>query len=383
MRRVLAAGLLGLALASGPARAEGVPPGSDVDAWSDRWVGDIRLRYDRVDGALVGGRLTGQREGGHETAASAEFTYATGRAKGLYRLEARQSLTADNRLHLDGEFHRLTRPFEYDTEIVGNMENTLAAFFFRNDYRDWYEGQGGRLALRARPARGFGVTLAAAREEQRPLAREVEWGVFQSHRFRENPGATPGQLNTLRLELSHVPYSDGDATGVLPFIEAPRERSGHALRLTAELGGGDFSYTLLRGEARGYWRVTHGQTFTARVMAAAATGHDDAGDLPAQKELYAGGIGTLRGHALKAYRGDRLLLANAEYAVTVYRNFAAFAGLDVGRAWWAADGSSPRFACDAAAGVMTADGRLRAQWGRDTRGGGAPVIFSVRTRATF
>jgi hypothetical protein len=156
-----AAGVWATTLWAGTARAEGVPPGSDVGAWSDRWVGDPRLRYDRVDGALVGGRLTFQREGARETVASGELAYATARRKGVYRLELRQSLRADNRLHLDGDFHRLTRPFEYDGEIVGDMENTLAAFFFRNDYAT------GTRAAPARPcagvAPGLGLALSAPR----------------------------------------------------------------------------------------------------------------------------------------------------------------------------------------------------------------------------
>lgn len=381
-RRGLAAGLCAAALCAGTARAEGVPPGSDVGAWSDRWVGDPRLRYNRVDGALLGGRLTFQREGARETVASGELAWAAARRKGTYRLEVRQSLRADNRLHLDGDFHRLTRPFEYDGEIVGDMENTLAAFFFRNDYRDWYEGQGARLALRWRPASGLGLALSAAREEQRALAREATWGVFQGHEFRANPMASEGRLNTLRLDVS-LDSRRVDAMEVLPFIDAPRERSGHALRMSGELGGGGFAYTLVRAEARGWWRVTHGQALTGRIMAAGVSHHDRAADLPAQKALYAGGIGTLRGHALKAFTGDRLLLANAEYAVTLYQNISAFAGVDIGRAWEAARVSSPRFALDGAAGLMTRDGRLRLQWARDARDADAPVIFSVRTRAAF
>jgi outer membrane protein assembly factor BamA len=135
-----------------------------------------------------------------------------------------------------------------------------------------------------------------------------------------------------------------------------------------------------RLDARGYWKLTPEQFLSARLLA----GRGTRGRLPEQEQFYAGGISTLRGHPYKAFRGDRQLLVNAEYAVDLVQAAQAVVFADCGRAWFDAEHpDGPRLPIDVGLGLQTRDERLRILFARNARDPDAPLFVTVRTRATF
>jgi outer membrane translocation and assembly module TamA len=278
---------------------------------------------------------------------------------------------------------RATRSFEFDDEIVGSTENTLAALTMKQDYRDWYDGRGGRLFARGDVTDKYALSAALLVEEQRALAARTDWALFGPERFRANPAADEGTLRAVAVTLSHDSRPRGPDHSA-PFLGEVRRSNRDWVRLTYEGAGGglggDFDYGFVRLDARAYWKLTPGQFLAARLLGGRAV-H---GRLPVQKGFYAGGVSTLRGHRFKSDHGDRVLLANLEYSIDLYRAVQGVVFGDIGRAWDSARHETmPRAALDGGFGVQTRDQRLRLLLARDLRRERAPLLFSVRTTATF
>jgi outer membrane protein assembly factor BamA len=392
-RAVLVAALL---LAVAPPRAadaagtDAIAPGPalPIVRWGDLERDEpnavtTRFAYRRVDGAAVHVGYRYHDPTRRRPQLHAELGYATEREAGLWTLEVRQPLFAGRRVTVGAGAWRATRSFEFDDEIVGSTENTLAALWMKQDYRDHYDGRGGRLFARGEVTDKYALSAALLVEEQRALATRTDWAVFGPDAFRENPAAAEGTLRATAITLSHDSRPRGpDHTA--PFIGEVRRSNRDWVRLTYEAAGGalggDFDYGFVRLDARGYWKLTPTQFLAARLLGGRAV-H---GRLPAQKAFFAGGVGTLRGHSHKADRGDRVLLANVEYSIDLYRAVQGVLFGDIGRAWDSArHDTMPRAALDGGFGLQTRDQRLRLLVARDLRRERAPLLVSVRTTATF
>jgi hypothetical protein len=343
-----------------------------------------KVVYTRVDGAHLGVRYGFNRTDRRITRIDAELGYALGRERLLWSTGVSQPLFG-GQLMVGGGAHRLTRGFAFDDEIVGTFENTLAAFLVKEDYREYLEGTGGHVFVRWNATDKYALTTSWLAEEHRALDVTADWSLFDGARgqFRLNPEAREGMLRSLTATISHDSRPKDSDNGV-PFIGEIRRSNRDWVRLSYETSGtdlgGDFDYALARLDARGYWKLSPEQFFSARLLA----GREVRGELPVQRELYAGGISTLRAHPYKAYRGDRQFLFSAEYAVDLVRAAQGVVFTDIGRAWFDEQyPDGPRLPIDVGLGLQTRDERVRILLAKDTRDSDAPLFLTVRTRATF
>jgi hypothetical protein len=343
-----------------------------------------RMAYRRVDAVALYAGYRYHDATRRRPRLGVEAGYSFGREKGLWSVEVTQPLLDDDRLVIGAGGWHATRHFDYDEEIVGSVENTLAALFFEDDYRDWYDGQGARIFGAWRWSRHWKVDAGAVVQDERPLANETDWSVFGGDEdFRVNPEAARGTRHGASIAFTHDTRPHPVREGI-PFI-GEVDRSNHDVVRLSWHGaggplGGDFDFGLLRLDARGFLKLAPSQFLAARIVAATATGDS----LPPQETLFSGGVGTLRAHPHKGDRGDRLLLANLEYSIDVWNAIQAMVFFDVGRAWFDDDHpNGPRFHTDGGLGLQTRDQHLRLQLARDLARDDGGLVFSVRTNATF
>lgn len=198
-----------------------------------------------------------------------------------------------------------------DQTGVGDLENTLAAMFFADDYRDYYWREGGSLSLVHRAQRWMRVEAGVNTNNYESLERKASWS-WGKGGFLQNPPVDEGTLRTLfgRVRVGR-PESN---------VEVRYEKSAE------QLLGGDFYYSRIVAEYRSELRLGPSQYLGLRLKA----GDTLTGDLPRQRRFVVGGFGTVRaypyqslvvpatdGGELLPYGGERMLLANLDYTFSL------------------------------------------------------------------
>ncbi|MDQ7039928.1 MAG: DUF5686 family protein [Rhodothermus sp.] len=264
------------------------------------------IRYNRVEGLVLGlgteplewteydrVRLVGQ------------VAYAFALRRWRFEISAETVLNparnASFYLKLGGGYYRNTRTD--DLWKTTPLENTLAAFFFGNDfYALYYETEGWQLYAVQRLTRYAQLGLGFRAEDHRALPQKTRWALFDRQATDFNLPAREGRRQVLVLTL--------DAGRILAYKALP---SGWALRLQAELGrrlGGDFSYNRYVADGRLYLPMGRYSRLNLRLRGGWADN-----TAPIQQQFFLGGIGSVRGYAQNAYVGTRMLLGNAELVI--------------------------------------------------------------------
>jgi outer membrane protein insertion porin family len=122
---------------------------------------------------------------------------------------------------------------------------------------------------------------------------------------------------------------------------------GARIEGTYELGdglGGDFSFGRFTGHARALRTVGVRHTVLGRVLAGFTIG-----DPPAQRRFAIGGLGTVRGYALKEFPGENMLVATGEWTIATRPRWPSLVAFyDGGQAWTSgADGEGWKSAAGA------------------------------------
>lgn len=264
------------------------------------------LRYNRVEGLVLG---IGQGPLAWDSYRRARLYGQVGYAFGLERIRYEAGLEMrlgprygrqDFDLKLGGAYRRQTATNDlWKTDWV---ENSLAAFFFANDFFDYYETEGWSVYGLAHVTPYLQLGAGFRSEEHRTLARTTTWALFGSNGLdRPNRPAREGRMHTLVLTLEGGRIRDvGDH---------PR---GAGFRLEAELGdglGGDFAFNRYTGDLRLYLLPTPELGLNLRLLGGLTTG-----EAPPQKAFTLGGVGSVRAYPQNLFAGTRALLANLELA---------------------------------------------------------------------
>jgi len=194
-----------------------------------------------------------------------------------------------------------------DDWIVGSAENSVAALFAKNDYKNYYLREGYALVASLSYVPQAQRTAIAMNLEwhddlQRPLESTTEWSLMPVDRlFRPNITATPGRERLLRLAAA-ARIQDAARVPFRTFqLGVTIEKAGGTL-------GGDFEYEGAFIEAKSGCKTIGNQWLNVRIVAGGRTG-----DLASQHLLRLGGIGTLRGVPHQRLTGNRMWMLNAEY----------------------------------------------------------------------
>ena len=182
------------------------------------------------------------------------------------------------------------------------VENSLAAFFFENDFLDYYDVEGWtvyavqQLSYYAQLSAGF------RSDEYGNLDRNTTWSLFGGNNFRLNPTVMEGRMQSFVVSL------DGGRVNSLDYLP-----EGFVFRAEAEFGqglGGDFSFNRYLGDVRAYIPLTTYSGLNIRLR-----GGTSEGTLPIQKQFTLGGVGSVRAYPQNRFFGTRMVLGNIEYAI--------------------------------------------------------------------
>jgi hypothetical protein len=360
---------------------------TDADEWrahgDDIERRDLTLDYNRVDRVRIG--VAGQIQS-PETMyprLGGRLEYSTGRKRTLYGAQIEQPLMPPGRLALGVSMVRCTD--HSDLQQVDDLENTLALLLGRQDYRDYFEREGVGAYLAWRVPDFSTVSLHYRDDRYRSLGLDGgtrSW--FERERgLRDNPPIDEGEAHAAVLRLERLAHQTRRSrAGFYHWVEA--ERAGRGL-------GGDFEYGRALADLRQVLRLSPATTLALRLVGGSAF----QGTLPVQKQFTVGGVDGLRAHSFARFRGDQMLLGQAEYSVELWRLHAhdfesglnVLAFVDAGRAWsnpdhvW--DPGRQRLGVDGGFGFATADDNLRIYFAKDLQKPDSDFVISLRLQRPF
>ena len=287
----------------------------------------VAFDYNRVTGGLAwAGAEVGPRSGwAPRLAVSAGYAFWP--ELWHYRIGLKRE-SVEGPLYSLG-FHRDTK--DDDASIISRNENTIFALLFGLDYRDYYFAQGFSTSAGWAFSERRRASLTYVNEELTELSAHTEqWSLFNGGSFQEN-------YETI-LRTGDTTFH-ADFEGRLTFLKAEvawelpawasRREGVWGLSLACEVSdddlGSDFDYTRYGGRLMRVQPTWRRQELRAR-LAGTASG----GQLPATRQLYLGGIGSLRGFDHKEFLGEAAWCLNLEYGWD-WGNVEIFALYDAGQ----------------------------------------------------
>jgi len=329
------------------------------------------VSYDRVDGPSL--FLHEEFSSSEKLYPRLDFMegYAWSSEKWRYKLDFEQPLFSQNSFSFGASVYLITDTF--DKEIIGNAENTLSSFFLKKDYRDYFEREGASVFVKQKFLNWNSVKAEYAEDTYTSLD-VIARGVFYklSRQFRPNPPVNEGKWSAVTAQYELDTRGDNQAGPTEYWHRLEYEYGRHKDEPCIE-------YTRLGADLRTYLNLSPGQYLSLRLK----VGATPSGTLPFQKEFYVGGIGTLAAHAHKEFRGDHMILLNAEYAVNVVKRFQFILLTDAGKAWQGRDElKNQTLALDAGAGVGI-DGGIRVFAAKNLQRENSEVVWTLRLQRTF
>lgn len=266
---------------------------------------NVLFRYNRVEGFFFGFGSSKQYYWDGSRSLSGFGSFGYGFASHKWRLQLgldRQFATGSGLYEIGAEVHSLTDT--KDEWIMNLSENNLAALFFHEDFRDYYQREGFSAHTARYTKDGDVSTMIDARytvDRYASLSQNAHWSLFGGRTFRFNPAVNEGMLRSvsIRAGLSTVERYRRHVQGWDIF--AGGEYGGNQL-------GGDFDFTHAIVDVRRYQSISDYDRISARVRVGSLEG------MPiAQRIFELGGANTMPAFGFKEFVGNRMVLGNLEY----------------------------------------------------------------------
>jgi hypothetical protein len=309
--------------------------------WHDEdWV---YATYDRVDGFTIGLSLPEQqwwyRRRSYALRGRGGYSFASQRGHYEIGLERRFG----DRFHVDigGLFQDQTKT--NDEWMITDVENSLAALFLKEDFRDYYRRIGYQFYVSPSFFHTLQLGFGYHNYHVENVNKETNWSIFGGDKkFRDNPAALwSGFMSAEGEQAAHIQSFVVD----LSFDSRDhktRSRQGLYLQAFAEKAGEgldsdvDFERVIL--DLRRYQPLGWNEHLLLRLRAATSTGW-----LPPGYWFDLGGLSSLRGFDHKEFTGNRMVLANVEYHLSrldewfILEDLDIILFLDSGKAWFTHD----------------------------------------------
>ncbi|MBD3219575.1 MAG: BamA/TamA family outer membrane protein [candidate division Zixibacteria bacterium] len=272
------------------------------------------LDYNRVDGLYLETFLEYEDATGVFPSFEVGVGYAFEAERLRYRLEASQRIFDYYAIEPHGRIYRETAT--EDDWIVPEFENAIFALVVNEDFRDYYEKEGGEIGLKIYLGPYNSLDFSYSYDDIKWMdAHPKLWSLFGSKEFRGNWSSLPGdylQENMSDFDSKLSLFKFTYKFDMLDNIYRPR--AGWYAGLQFEKGGGDlkgdltYSRWILSGIR--YQPINRYLSLKMRVMYGGSSDR-----VPLFKKFYLGGIRTLRGYDIKEFYGDQMFLANIEYQI--------------------------------------------------------------------
>jgi hypothetical protein len=300
--------------------------------------------------------------------------YSSKQSKWLYDAGIEQMIFRPLPIYVGASVYKITDSNPIDREIIDSSENSLAALFLKEDYRDYFTRNGTSLGVRIGWPRSGNLEIKYLNDRYSSLKKRTDWSLFDGEEsFRSNPAIDEGDMRSFVVSYSLDMRRDRRCLTTGPWVRLSLETAGYDL-------GGDFDFTTLFLDARNYIKLSPAQFLRYRLMIGSRTD----GTLPVQKEFYVGGVGTLRGHDYKELTGDQMMLGNIEYGPYVSRNVGLFVFVDSGKAWYGDGGFLDQsLEVDAGVGIELPCQQTHIYVARDLKDPDSPIRVGFRLNRTF
>lgn len=188
-----------------------------------------------------------------------------------------------------------------DDWLVDDVENSLAAILFREDFRDYYGVHGFRLYADHYFLEQHTLRFEVVRQTYDRLKRNIDWSVFRGT-FDENPVIqNPGIVEGDELAFRFIGVFDWRDNPVFPL-------TGWLLEAVYEHTEEDFKTDGLFLTAHRFLQTVGNQRIIFRGLLGSRHG-----SIAEQHLIDFGGIGTLRGFDDKEFSGNRVFMLSANY----------------------------------------------------------------------
>ena len=351
---------------------------------------DIRpfmLSYNRVEGLFLGAGVPKEFRDYYGMASRLTFYgfygYGLSNDESRYRAGLTRMFLGRNGLEIGVESFDLTE--SEDQWVIPKDENSLAAFFFHQDFYDFYRNTGSSIY----GIKEFGSSIIVEggyrQEEHANMSVEKEWSLFrQGRQFRDNPLVDEGIFNNTYLSLN---------------FGNPRWSKGTSLNIEAE-----WNSSLFEDDVPNYERyiatfsrnqqLSRNDAINFRIRYGTSNGA-----IPIQKQFDLGGIGTLRGYKYKQFEnGEKMALFNFEYTtrgdvisglefIPVFNEFNLTFFADAGVVWNGAEDlpKTSEFNRSVGIGISSEDDGFRIDFAKPLDGPESErdVIVSFRINRMF
>lgn len=364
-----------------------------------RWGYDIdddnfMFRYNRVEGLFLGLRLG---HDGWKNNRNAWFDlyghagYGFSRKRGCYQIGLERSFFGKYGPILGVEAHDIVDT--QDEWIIPTFENSLAAFFLREDFQDYYRREGYSVYLYHDISEYLAFTGEFRKDNHYDLERKTNWSIFGGDKkFRENPLIDEIEFKSLIAKLTL------DTRNSYKYPD-----QGWLINLTGEFAGEDFNdngvdFDRFIVDIRRYQPITYGENLDFRLRAGASRGI-----LPTHLKFDLGGLSTIRGYKFKEFENhNRMLLGNIEYRIHGRRSPLSAFGMsdisfilfaDAGYLWSANDSLKAQEGFDdlqwenlytsLGFALSNRDGNVRLNFAKRMDQKGEPLVVTFRINRPF
>lgn len=349
-----------------------------------------KVHYNRVDGLFLGAGLVPRYadDAGVEILGFGGYGFAS--KQWQYQIGGELYLGENWRALVGIEAHDQTA--SEDEWIIPEDENSLAAIFINEDFRDYFRREGFSAYFSQRLSERAKLTAGYRRENLIALPNETDWALFVNRKqFRVNPFINEGLLAGYfaRGMWDTRNHKDHPDRGWYFQVETEFSRPSP---------DSDYDFDRVIIDLRRYQPVGEGRNFDIRLRAGSARGF-----MPEQFLFDLGGISTLPGYRFKELTGDRMVLGNIEYRLDARRSSLRDVPLlgelhliifaDAGLAWFADDKSEAtasfdyltfdKLKTDVGLGVTDSEGRVRLNFAKRTDRGGEDLVISFRLNRNF
>ncbi len=281
-----------------------------------------KFYYNRVDGLGLLGGLKYEDPDSLLPTFGFKAGYAFGSERWRYQMWFAQTvLRGPIPVQFGGEFYRLLE--SDDDKLLGDGENTLYALCFNEDWKDYYESEGGYGFVRLGIGRWNRLEIGYLAENQNWLdAHPRLWSLFGAKEFRGNFSSVP--YDTLRIGRDD--FDDRFMTSFRARVtydtrdDEDHPRQGWygitSYEYCQEDWKGDFDFERYEVTLRRY-QPLHRYIL---VNLAAAYGRIQGDRIPLNRQFYLGGLGTLYGYRHKEYRGNEYIEVSLEYGFRIPRS---------------------------------------------------------------
>ncbi|NGP87884.1 hypothetical protein [Fodinibius halophilus] len=232
--------------------------------------------------------------------------YSTGQKDWQYSLGLEKAIGERDYIIIGGEYHNATTT--NDSWRVGLNETSLTSFAAGYDYLDYYNQRGWGAYLLARSRQYFEGGVAFADDQFSSIKRETGWALFGAGgRYRSNPPVDIQNRSPVdKVNLSSIYISASfNPKQLLLTRHFSVSFNGISEYADPSFGSSEFDYTKFTGELISYLNFEPGGVIKHRLRLSGINGN-----APRFKQLYLGGIGSLRALPYKSLGGGNEMILN-------------------------------------------------------------------------